>query len=311
MPPSAPPARLAAWTTRLGNITDEVQSLIHDRDTWHTISEIGAASPTVVANPFVMGHFNTLYYRRALVSVRAMADPSNDSDSLLTLLTDIAAHPGDLETTDSEMRLPGTDTIDPDKVLVDIERLKTVAATTKKYVTKRVAHIDRKGASRRAGAGPACPRFLAQGPQRLRAQGWGLKMLSAERLERILGCPCGWRGGPVRCEAPPGAEISLTFLGRPGGEPQAPLLCGACTVASEDSGGAGVRGTLSAWNGSWNGRPRNSSGISASVAIRRAVYAGSGYAAYAHASRNDSIGHRFRPGQLKPQWPDACHLVAR
>ena len=60
----------------------------------------------------------------------------------------------------------------------------------------------RVGASRRAGAGPACPCFLAQGPQRLRAQGWGLKMLSAERLERILGCPCGWRGGPVRCEAP-------------------------------------------------------------------------------------------------------------
>ena len=27
-------------------------------------------------------------------------------------------------------------------------------------------------------------------------------MLSAERLERILGCPCGWRGGPVPCEAP-------------------------------------------------------------------------------------------------------------
>ena len=31
-----------------------------------------------------------------------MADPSNDSDSLLTLLTDIAAHPGDLQTTDSD-----------------------------------------------------------------------------------------------------------------------------------------------------------------------------------------------------------------
>jgi hypothetical protein len=58
------------------------------------------------------------------------------------------------------------------------------------------------GASRRLGQAAACPRFLAQGPQRLRAQGWGLKMLSAERLERILGCPCGWRGGPVRCEAP-------------------------------------------------------------------------------------------------------------
>lgn len=144
-PSSAPPARLAAWTSRLGNITDEVQSLIHDRDTWHTISEIGAANPTVVANPFVMGHFNTLYYRRALVSVRAMVDPNNDSDSLLTLLTDIAAHPGDLEVTDSEMRLPSSDTIDPDKVRADIERLKTVAATTKKYVDKRIAHIDSRG----------------------------------------------------------------------------------------------------------------------------------------------------------------------
>ena len=61
-----PSARLAVWTTRLGNIADQVQSLIHDRDTWHTISEIGAANPTVVADPFVMGHFNTLHYRRAL-----------------------------------------------------------------------------------------------------------------------------------------------------------------------------------------------------------------------------------------------------
>jgi hypothetical protein len=49
-PSSAPSAHLAAWTSRLGNITDEVQSLIHDRDTWRTISEIGAANPTVVAN---------------------------------------------------------------------------------------------------------------------------------------------------------------------------------------------------------------------------------------------------------------------
>jgi hypothetical protein len=145
MPSSALPARLAAWTARLGNITDEVQSLIHDRDTWHTISEIGAANPALVANPFVMGHFNTLYYRRALVSVRAMVDPNNYSDSLLTLLTDIAAHPGDLKTTDPAMQLAGASTIDPTKVFADIERLKTAAATTKKYVNKRIAHIDRKG----------------------------------------------------------------------------------------------------------------------------------------------------------------------
>jgi len=142
---SVPSARLAAWTTRLGNITDMVLSLIHDRDVWRTISEIGAGNPTVVANPFVMGHFNTLYYRRALVTVRAMVDPNPDSDSLLTLLTDIAAHPGDLETTDPEMQLAGTDTIDPAKVLADIDRLKTAGATTKRNLNKRIAHIDRNG----------------------------------------------------------------------------------------------------------------------------------------------------------------------
>ncbi len=145
MSTTLPSARLAAWTARLGNITDEVLSLIHDRDVWRTISEIGAANPAVVANPFVLGHCNTLYYRRALVSVRAMIDPNPGSDSLLTLLTDIAAHPGDLETTDPEMQLAGTGTIDPAKVLADIDRLTTAAATTKRYVNKRIAHIDRNG----------------------------------------------------------------------------------------------------------------------------------------------------------------------
>jgi hypothetical protein len=41
-----------------------------------------------------------------------------------------------------------------------------------------------------------------------------------------------------------------------------------------------------AWKGSWNEGPRNSSGISACSAIRRAVCAGSGRAAYSRASRN-------------------------
>ena len=32
-------------------------------------------------------------------------------------------------------------------------------------------------------------------------QGWVLKILSAERFERIFGCPCGWRGRPGQCVA--------------------------------------------------------------------------------------------------------------
>src|SRR5262249_50349241 len=63
------------------------------------------------------------------------------------------------------------------------------------------------------------------------AQGWGLKMLSAERLERILGCPCGWRGGPVRCEAPTrtgGQPVSTLSSGNRCATDLRQLRCGIC-----------------------------------------------------------------------------------
>jgi hypothetical protein len=70
-----------------------------------------------------------------------------------------------------------------------------------------------------------------------------------------------------------------------------------------------------AWNGSWNGSPRNSSAISASGAVRRAAYAGSGAVAYSRASRNAQvigsipIGGQFSSsvccsGRIRcPRWP--------
>jgi hypothetical protein len=39
-------------------------------------------------------------------------------------------------------------------------------------------------------------------------------MLSAERLERIFGCPCGWRGRPGQCAAfRPGDRDCLAATG--------------------------------------------------------------------------------------------------
>lgn len=147
MPSSAatPSGRRAMWTARLETINNEVQSLIDDRNVWHTVSDIGAANAFVRANPFFMGYVNTLYYRRALHAVRAMVDANTDSASIITLLTDIAAHPGDLEITDSTMQTPGATTIDPTKVIADRDRLVDVAAKCKKYVNKFLAHIDAKG----------------------------------------------------------------------------------------------------------------------------------------------------------------------
>jgi hypothetical protein len=45
------------------------------------------------------------------------------------------------------------------------------------------------------------PRRQARWVARGSAQGWVLKVLSAQRLERTFGCPCGWRGRPGQCAA--------------------------------------------------------------------------------------------------------------
>jgi len=74
-------------------------------------------------------------------------------------------------------------------------------------------------------------------------QGWVLKILSAERLERIFGCPCGWRGRPGQCAAfrpgdrafspatgASGARLKAWFLlagaspGRYGGNRRRPVI---------------------------------------------------------------------------------------
>jgi hypothetical protein len=48
------------------------------------------------------------------------------------------------------------------------------------------------------------------GRQWLRAQGWVPKMLSAERLESIFGCPCGWRGRHGQCAAFRSGELTFS-----------------------------------------------------------------------------------------------------
>ena len=71
--------------------------------------------------------------------------------------------------------------------------------------------------------------------------------------------------------------------------------------------------TLLAWTGAWTGRPRNSSGISASRAIRRAVCAGNACVACARASRNALLtASRFTAsrsvGELRRSWVKAVPL---
>ena len=70
----------------------------------------------------------------------------------------------------------------------------------------------------------------------LRAQGWVPKMLSAERLERIFGCPCGWRGRHGQCAA---------F--RPG---RCDILVAPCATGAR----------VSAWPWCWRARQRDTAG---------------------------------------------------
>jgi len=95
-----------------------------------------------------------------------------------------------------------------------------------------------------------------QGRQRLRAQGWVPKMLSAKRLEKIFECLCGWRGPPGQCaafrspmavtfirrSAAPGASVTAwscswgAASGRYGGDRLRPVPGKPCAAAAASAG---------------------------------------------------------------------------
>ena len=70
-------------------------------------------------NPFIPVWVETLFYRRAIVAVRTIVDAGqqgreNETDSLVTVLNDIIAHPQDLVVGEhTGMQLAGARTIDP------------------------------------------------------------------------------------------------------------------------------------------------------------------------------------------------------
>jgi hypothetical protein len=110
------------------------------------------------------------------------------------------------------------------------------------------------------------------GRQWLRAQGWVLKMLSAERLERIFGCPCGWRGRRGQCVAfrPRHCDI-FTAIGAPGAR-------------------------LTAWSWCWRARQRDTVGTAGgrspgmpSAGRRRAV-----------GLASEGRGEAVRPATARP-----------
>jgi hypothetical protein len=91
-----------------------------------------------------------LFYRRAIVAVRTVVDAGqqgreNQTDSLVTVLDDIVAHPQDLVVGDhSGMQLAGAATIDPVAIQADVDQLRNAAAAIKKYSNKYITHLDRQ-----------------------------------------------------------------------------------------------------------------------------------------------------------------------
>ena len=111
-------------------------------------------------------------------------------------------------------------------------------------------HFSAASSGARAGAGLCCRglphawgpglwpgpcRQARLGRWRLRAQGWVLKILSAERLERIFGCPCGWRGRPGQCAA----FRSRLCDSSPGGRTPGARLDGRRCLQARHLGGMG------------------------------------------------------------------------
>ena len=142
--------RKAEWETRLDHAAEEILGLYQDRFIWHQISDIAFANQVVRDNPFIPSWIGTQFYRRAIVSVRTMVDAGqpgreHETDSLVTVLNDIIAHPHDLMVGEhTGMQLAGARTIDPAAVQADVDQLRKAAAAIKKYSNKYITHIDRQ-----------------------------------------------------------------------------------------------------------------------------------------------------------------------
>jgi len=74
-----------------------------------------------------------------------MGGKADETDSLVTILEDIAGRPDELKVpAHSGMQAADAATIDPAKARDDVDRLKAAAAATKKYTNKYIAHLDRQ-----------------------------------------------------------------------------------------------------------------------------------------------------------------------
>ena len=150
MPCSLPPAdRRAGWGTRLDHVAEEVLDVFQDRFFWHRISDIANANQVVRDNPFVPSLIGTLFYRRAIVALRTVVDAGqrgreHETDSLVTVLNDIIAHPQDLVVDAyTGMQMVGANIIDLAAVRADVARLKQTAAAIKRYSNQYITHLAR------------------------------------------------------------------------------------------------------------------------------------------------------------------------
>jgi hypothetical protein len=137
-------AKIDDWKNSLEHIADEISELWFDRHIWRSMTGIADKRPGV-RDSFILAWIGEQYYRRAAVAVRTMVDRAPDSDSLLNLLTEIAENPTEIICPGAlfTMRAPGLDTVDPAQVRADIDGLTQTAASTRQYVNKYLAHIDR------------------------------------------------------------------------------------------------------------------------------------------------------------------------
>lgn len=149
------------WLRWLERIADELVHLATDRDMYRDVGEITKAAD--LPPSYFFDATNRWFAQTQAMAVRRQTEVAEDSASLATLLDQIARHPEVLtrarytglydnaehwqaraNASFDGLAGVGADTILPERITADLDRLREAAKPVKAYVDRLVAHHDRR-----------------------------------------------------------------------------------------------------------------------------------------------------------------------
>jgi hypothetical protein len=149
------------WVRLLNSIDDEVTTLLRHQSTWESFRKAIAHSKVAASNPYFPLWVSELYASTVAIGIRRMVDDDDRTGSFVQLLQKMQAQPQRLsrewfiggvelpmaqrlDRTFTAYGDPGqTGCFDPAVARNDLESLRTLSQSVRKYANQHVAHAQR------------------------------------------------------------------------------------------------------------------------------------------------------------------------